>query len=399
MFAAPSMEGCGLSRTTLLMAFNGADKTEALIHFKGASGGGHVRDLSIGTADTGVRGGSLIRLEAKANNAPDATALENLYMTSYSGNVSGNNASTKVPTAGTNANPGVFSLTAHGYSVDDIVVLLVTTRNSGWRDLNFQAWKINTVPTADTFTLKTLGGTPLDTTSWSTFPTGGITIKKALCADVCLSIDGTARTTGAVGVRNTKLNHLQIFGGAVAAIEALGAIELSAPGVTTSHAGWNAQVYLGGISGVETYYAQFDGGTIAALNEDRAIYTHGSVTIQSWHKRTTNTVYSDVKGWRGGDLIDPSAAGNLNADASLIHHGGGIVTQIFAVTGVTSSYAAFNYPVAFTDTPTSVVLTPTNSSSAVATMVPNAIGKTSVEICGDNLHASGTGICAVTGQI
>jgi hypothetical protein len=327
------------------MGFNGADKSEALIHLKGSAGGGFLRDFSIGTAAGGYRGGSLIRLEAKASSAPDATAIENLYMTSYSG------ASAFAPTAGTNANPGVFTKTAHGLTVGKFVVVLVTTRGSGWRDLNFQVWKVRGVPTADTFTLETVAGAALDTTSWGSFPTGGITVKEALCADVLLSIDGTARTTGAVGVRNTKLNHLQIFGGASAAIEALGAVELSAPGVTTSHAGWNGQVYLGGVSGVETYYAQFDGGTIAALNEDYSIYAHGSSVIQSWHKRTANTFYSDVKGARGGDLIDTSTLVNLNTSKDCIHHGGSVYTIFVDVTGLSGAPASKNYGVTFNSAP------------------------------------------------
>lgn len=390
--AGIGFQGGGISRTTLLMGFSGVDKTEALLHFYGNSGGGFVRDFSIGTAAGGHKGGSLIFLQAKANSAPDAMALENLYLTSYSG------VPDRAPTAGTAANPGVFTLVNHGFSVDTVVTVRVTLYDSGWYSLNYEPWVINSVPTADTFTLKNLSGTPLNTSSFSTFPTGFITIKEGACADVNILIDGSLRPTPA-GVRNTKLNHIQAFGGRHAALEAIGAIELSAPGVTTSDGGWNGRVRLTGLSGIETYYAEFDGGTIAHLDEDYSIYYHGSAVIQGYHRTTANTLYSDPRGHKGGKAVDTSPVSNKNSSPSFVHHGKGIVTQNFAVTGITGSYATFSYPVAFRETPTFVVGTPTNSASTSANIVVNNIGKTSVELAGINLHASGSGLISVTGYL
>ena len=73
-------------------------------------------------------------------------------------------------TAVTQANPGVVTSTAHGRAVDDPVYIEGVV---GMTELNFGELLVNTVPTADTLTLKTLDGVALDTTLFGAYVSGG----------------------------------------------------------------------------------------------------------------------------------------------------------------------------------------------------------------------------------
>ncbi len=70
----------------------------------------------------------------------------------------------------TNANPGVFTKTSHGLSAGQEVYVATMPGTTGIAGRNF---KVNTVPTADTFTLKDMYGTVLDTTSSGTYTGSG----------------------------------------------------------------------------------------------------------------------------------------------------------------------------------------------------------------------------------
>lgn len=68
----------------------------------------------------------------------------------------------------TNANPGVFNVVAHGYSVNDWVYLLVT----GTSGLNGKYFIVSTTPDANHFTLTDLYGTVVNTTASGAFVSG-----------------------------------------------------------------------------------------------------------------------------------------------------------------------------------------------------------------------------------
>lgn len=71
----------------------------------------------------------------------------------------------------TKANPGVFSTTAaHGLVINDEVYI---TEVKGMTEVNNTRYFVNTVPSASSFTLKDSAGTVLNTTSFTTFVTGG----------------------------------------------------------------------------------------------------------------------------------------------------------------------------------------------------------------------------------
>lgn len=74
--------------------------------------------------------------------------------------------------AATNANPGVFTTSAaHGFSVDDEVYIDGIVGMSG---LNGKFFKINSVPTGTTFSLKDIiTGTAVNTTTFGTYVSGG----------------------------------------------------------------------------------------------------------------------------------------------------------------------------------------------------------------------------------
>ncbi len=76
----------------------------------------------------------------------------------------------KTVTAATQANPGVLTVATHGRSVGDSVYI---DSVGGMTELNDQHYLINSVPTANTFTLKTLAGVPVNTTSFAAFTSGG----------------------------------------------------------------------------------------------------------------------------------------------------------------------------------------------------------------------------------
>lgn len=67
-------------------------------------------------------------------------------------------------------NPGVFDVVEHGFVADDIV----TAYNvEGMTEVNIRTFKVNTVPSDDTLTLKTIEGTALNTTDFTTYDSGG----------------------------------------------------------------------------------------------------------------------------------------------------------------------------------------------------------------------------------
>lgn len=76
----------------------------------------------------------------------------------------------KVITGATKANPGVITSVAHGFSVGNWVYIQDV---GGMTELNNRYFIINTVPTADTFTLKDLFNVAVNTTSFGTYTSGG----------------------------------------------------------------------------------------------------------------------------------------------------------------------------------------------------------------------------------
>ncbi len=88
----------------------------------------------------------------------------------------------------TKANPGVFTTSAaHGLAVDDEVFIASV---GGMIEVNFKRYKVNTVPAGTTFTLKDVDtGTPLNTTAFTTYTSGGIVIATKNCPKTCAFTD------------------------------------------------------------------------------------------------------------------------------------------------------------------------------------------------------------------
>jgi len=99
----------------------------------------------------------------------------------------------------TKANPGVGTTgTAHGLAVDDPVYI---TGVGGMTQLNGNYYLVDTVPTTTTFTLKDQDtGTPLDTTSYGTYTSGG-----------SISLAGVKNTLSTSGAYN-KLTWTAVSG-------------------------------------------------------------------------------------------------------------------------------------------------------------------------------------------
>lgn len=71
----------------------------------------------------------------------------------------------------TQASPGVVTAVAHGYAVDDIVIIETIV---GMTELNSRVYIVNTVPTADTLTLKDfITGVVVDTSAYTAYSSAG----------------------------------------------------------------------------------------------------------------------------------------------------------------------------------------------------------------------------------
>ena len=84
------------------------------------------------------------------------------------------NSAVKTITAMTNAGPGLFTAVAHGLAVDDEVYLAGL---SYLDNISGTFYKVNSVPSVDTFTLKDVFGTLIDTTAVGAYTTGGTIAK------------------------------------------------------------------------------------------------------------------------------------------------------------------------------------------------------------------------------
>ncbi len=75
----------------------------------------------------------------------------------------------------TQANPGVITVSAaHGYVAEDLVYVQGI---GGMTQITDGVYVVNTVPSTTTLTLRTLGGTVVDTTSYSAFTSGGVVFR------------------------------------------------------------------------------------------------------------------------------------------------------------------------------------------------------------------------------
>lgn len=73
-------------------------------------------------------------------------------------------------TGATQANPGVITAASHGRAVGDEVYIDSIV---GMTQLNHQHYLVNTVPTANTLTLKTMAGVVVDTSAYTAYSSGG----------------------------------------------------------------------------------------------------------------------------------------------------------------------------------------------------------------------------------
>lgn len=98
----------------------------------------------------------------------------------------------------TQANPGVFTTsTNHGFVVDDEVFIAGVV---GMTQVNYNRYLINSTPAANTFTVK-LAGTPVNTTGFTAYSSGGIVIRTKDCPKTIGFLDSSRAAYG-----NTVLN-------------------------------------------------------------------------------------------------------------------------------------------------------------------------------------------------
>ena len=344
--------------------------------------------FAAGTAADGSYGGAIITLEATSSAAPDFSNLQDLYLTSYG------SASAKVVTSATAANPAVFTSAAHGFANGDTVVYLYGLGGT-WATMTHQLFDVSDI-TTDTFRLKYAGtGTYFDSSGLGSYTASSATVKRAFCTDYPIVIDGSARTTGAVGVRGVKIHNCQIFGGRKGAMLVNGVVGLDLPGTTTSDAGWDATIRATGTASVPNYYITLDGGSVARVALDRAYYTVITAQIQGELVQTANTLYTNALSPIGKGV---TRLGTQNSGPDFIWLGGGMALQKKAITGVTGSYATFTWPVAFRSAPVIYDGVGINSGS-FAIVICNSVSTTGVQVAGSNLSAGGDVIIWAIGEI
>lgn len=325
-----------------------------------------------------TEGGSIIRLEANAGASGGHSFISDLYATFE-------NSPTQSITGATAANPAVFTCVAHGYSNGNRVVATFQSADVNWLQWNYREWTISDV-TTDTFTLTEFGtATKLNTTAYGALTSG--TIARCRAPHAHISLDGSAKTTGAVGIRGVYVSDCQIFGGGQGgAIHATSCVGLYCANVSTSGAGLNSAIVVDGTAGVPSYYVAVAGGQLDGFREDRAILTMVAAVNQGSHLRTANTQDSTslgkVSGWS-------QQLGTRNSARDYIPLSGGRALQRKKITGVTGSYATFTWPFAFKSTPDAVWAMPVNSGSTAGNVVTNAASLTGVEVCGANLSVGG----------
>lgn len=79
--------------------------------------------------------------------------------------------SDKTITGATNANPAVITIPSHGYVVGDWIYISGVV---GMTQLNGLSWVVNTVPSANTVTLKDMFGNVVNSISYGTYVSGGV---------------------------------------------------------------------------------------------------------------------------------------------------------------------------------------------------------------------------------
>jgi hypothetical protein len=380
------IRGQGIS-TVVTRAWTSSDVKEGLFHAYGSTQLS-ASDFAAGTAAGGSYGGSLITLEASSSAAPDFSLISHIYSTSYSGAVA------KTISAATAANPAVFTSAAHGYSNGQTVVYLYGLGGT-WATMTHQLFDISDV-TTDTFRLKYAGtSTYFDSSGLGSYTTNTATVKQALCTDYPIVIDGSARTTGAIGVRNVKMENLQSFGGRRGSMLVNGAIELSVTNTSTSDAGWDATTRITGTAAVPNYYTIFSSGSLARVALDRSYYAGGNAQLQGELVQTANTF---GQYWNSSIGKTVTRAGTYVAGPDFIPLPGGMVFQKRLIAGVTGSYATFTWPIAFTSTPVVYDGIGINSGS-FAIVIMNSVSTTNVQVAGSNLSAGGDVIIWAIGEL
>ena len=380
------IRGQGVS-TVVTRAWTSSDVKEALFHAYGSTRL-LVSDFAAGTAAGGTYGGALITLEASSSNAPDFSLISHIYGTSYSG------VSAKTISAATAANPSVFTSNSHGYSNGDFVVYLYGTGGT-WSQLTHRLFQISDA-TTNTFTLTnpdTL--VKVDSSGYGAYSANSASVKAALATDYPIVIDGSARTTGAIGVRNAKIENVHLFGGRRGAMLINGAIELGVANTSSSDAGWDATIRITGTAAVPNYYTIFSSGSLARVALDRSYYAGGNAQLQGELVQTANTF---GQYWNSSIGKTVTRAGTYVAGPDFVPLPGGMVFQKKAITGVTSSYVTFTWPVPFTSPPVVYAGIGINSGS-FATVIMNAVSTTGVQVAGTSLNGSGDVIIWAIGEL
>jgi hypothetical protein len=321
-------------------------------------------------------GGSIVRIESTSTNAAAYGFIDAVYGTFE-------NSPVQTITSATAANPAVFTLNAHGYSNGNVVVFRATGGDLNWAQNNLAQYTVSDA-TTNTFTLTSIsGGSKINSTGYSAF--GAATIGRRRAPHAYISIDGSQKTTGAIGARGFVIRGCQLFGAGLGGLHLRSVIGAYLSNNAFSGAGLNAGINITGTPSVSSQYVTIAGGLVDGIIEDYSIGFTGEGINQGDHIRTVNTQDST---WRGPIAGLNMTVGTRNSGASYMPISGGQVLQRKTVSGMTSAYTTVTFPMQFKTTPR-VWVEPLNCPNTLANAIQNSPTVTGVDVAGGNLSAGG----------
>lgn len=173
----------------------------------------------------------------------------------------------------TNANPGVFTTDlAHGFAVNDRVYI---TNMNGMPSLTDGYYLINSAPTTTTLTLKTLGGTPINTTSYGTYSGGG-SIVEAITG-ITQANPGVITVSANHGYSVDDMVYVSGIGGMTELVDGLYYVE-TVPATDTL----TLRTLGGTIVDTSAYTAFTSGGTVLRAGIKNNLATSGNKNTITW---------------------------------------------------------------------------------------------------------------------
>ena len=229
-------------------------------------------------------------------------------------------------TAITKANPGVLTVTAHGYSNGDEIAL---SSIQGMTEIDAANYRVANV-TADTFTLQDEAGDDVDTTSFTTFDPGGgaeQVITGATQANPCVItsndhafFDGdTIYIQNVVGMTELNGNHYIVDGATTNTfkIKTLAGVDVDSTGFTGYTSGGTAELTLSSVQEINPVTQPLSGAnnrpSVVTFFEQRLVFGNTNESPQTlWFSKNADYQNFDTGTAADDALIYTIASNQVN---------------------------------------------------------------------------------------